>query len=76
MFTAILLQFRSSDVIIEMLFKEVPVFLCTYIPQSYSWQLSLIGEKPSVDLHDPGCLEHALMTLQLPCALVEIPWYH
>ena len=36
----------------------------------------MIGQSPSVDSLCPGCLGQAVMTLQLPCAVVESPWRH
>ena len=37
---------------------------------------SLIGQSPSVDSQCPGCLGQAVVTLRLPCAIVQSPRRH
>ena len=37
---------------------------------------SLIGKSPSVDSQCPGCVGQAVVTLRLPCAIVESPRRH
>ena len=35
-----------------------------------------MGQSPSVDSQCPGCHWQAVVTLRLPCAIVESPWHH
>ena len=36
----------------------------------------MYGQSPSVDSQCPGCLGQAVVTLRLPCAIVESPRRH
>ena len=41
-----------------------------------SWWASLIGQSPLVDSQCPGCLRQAVVTIRLPCMIVESPRRH